>query len=152
MPSVFARFSLTHPNLQTTRRKSKPSAKSVTIPTRQVGTTTSSPKVSLVVCQPLGYVIEVSGQSARLRFPSKEKQSLYLVQPFLVAQVFIEPSSQWSLELELTDAAHTKRWVSFFPSLSCLEKNNFHIKVPSEVAKRGEWLNLCIDILSFMEV
>lgn len=29
--------------------------------------------------------------------------------------------------------------------------NFFHVKIPIEIIKRGVWLNLAIDVLSFME-
>ena len=32
-----------------------------------------------------------------------------------------------------------------------VEKKFFHVKVPIETLKRGVWLNLCVDVWSFME-
>lgn len=36
-------------------------------------------------------------------------------------------------------------------SIKTLEKKLFHLKTPIDIIKRGVWLNLCIDIWSFME-
>ncbi len=36
-------------------------------------------------------------------------------------------------------------------SIKTLEKKYFHVKVPIDTLKRGVWLNLAVDVWSFME-
>ena len=39
----------------------------------------------------------------------------------------------------------------FTSSVKALEKKFFHIKVPIDTLRRGLWLNLAIDVWSFMD-
>jgi hypothetical protein len=39
----------------------------------------------------------------------------------------------------------------FTSSIKQVEKKFFHVKVPIDAMKRGVWINLCIDVWSFME-
>ena len=42
--------------------------------------------------------------------------------------------------------------MNFTSAVSKIDKNYFHAKIPIDVIKRGVWLNLSIDLLSFFEL
>lgn len=65
-------------------------------------------------------------------------------------QLYIPYGQQWSLEIVITDTSKTKRRINFIPSFNKIEKKFFHAKVPNDMIKHGEWINLSIDIHSFM--
>jgi hypothetical protein len=88
----------------------------------------------------------------KLQFPKEEKQELALVQPFLVFQLFLPVGEPFSIELAVTDTGKAKRRLNFTTNVRDLDKNYFHAKIPIDSLKRGVWLNLSIDILSFMEL
>ncbi len=45
----------------------------------------------------------------------------------------------------------TKRRINLIPSINKIEKKFFHVKAPNDHIKHGMWINLSIDIHSFME-
>ena len=42
--------------------------------------------------------------------------------------------------------------MNFTSAVSKIDKNYFHAKIPINIIKRGIWLNLSIDLLSFFEL
>ncbi|CAD8166122.1 unnamed protein product [Paramecium octaurelia] len=96
-----------------------------------------------------GFIYEFLGDSTRIQFPKQGE--LGLIQQFLVVQVNIDLGFVWTLELDVTDTTKTKRRIVLTDSVKSLENHHFHIKSPIDHVRRGQWLNLCIDVWSFME-
>lgn len=61
------------------------------------------------------------------------------------------PGYNWTLELDASDTSKTKRRIILTDSVNSLEQHFFHIKSPIDHIRRGVWLNLCINVWSFME-
>ena len=53
--------------------------------------------------------------------------------------------------LKLLLLKKTKRRVNLTTAVNKIDLNFFHVKIPIEIIKRGVWLNLAIDVLSFMD-
>lgn len=49
------------------------------------------------------FVLEFLSASAKMALPREEKKDLYLIQQYLVLQIFLFPGLPWSLELVLSD-------------------------------------------------
>lgn len=97
----------------------------------------------------VGYIFEIEGHNTKIQFP--KDGDLGLVQQFLVLQLNIGQSINWGLELIVTDTSKTKRRIMLASSSKTLEKKFFHLKTPIDIIKRNVWLNLCVDVWSFME-
>eukprot|EP01017_Pseudomicrothorax_dubius_P044071 TRINITY_DN7415_c0_g5_i1.p1 TRINITY_DN7415_c0_g5~~TRINITY_DN7415_c0_g5_i1.p1 ORF type:complete len:627 (+),score=162.18 TRINITY_DN7415_c0_g5_i1:65-1945(+) len=52
----------------------------------------------------------------------------------------------------VSDTSKAKRRLNFTSSVKEIDKTYFHAKIPTEVIKRGVWLNLSVDMVSFMEL
>ena len=97
-------------------------------------------------------VLVLEGESTRSKviIPRDEKLSLYILQPFLVIQLFVLPGVSFSLEVVVLDAANQKRRILMSTSYREISVTAFHVKIPLSILKRGTWLNLCLDLLSFV--
>lgn len=89
----------------------------------------------------------MQGHNTRITFP--REGDLGLIQQFLVVQLYVPLTQQWTLEFSLTDTSKTKRHVYLTQSCKVIEKKPFHVRYPYEVPKNC-WLNLQIDLYSFM--
>eukprot|EP01017_Pseudomicrothorax_dubius_P036390 TRINITY_DN5202_c0_g1_i7.p1 TRINITY_DN5202_c0_g1~~TRINITY_DN5202_c0_g1_i7.p1 ORF type:complete len:451 (-),score=87.42 TRINITY_DN5202_c0_g1_i7:555-1907(-) len=98
------------------------------------------------------FVYELEGSSCKLQLPKDDKQELGLVQPYIVLQIYIAPGQQFGFELVVTDTTKSKRRMMFTSALKSVELNYFHCKIPISTVKRGIWLNLSIDLVSFMSL
>ncbi|KAI8620447.1 Cilia/flagella-associated protein 20/WDR90/C3orf67 [Chytriomyces sp. MP71] len=89
-------------------------------------------------------------KSGKLSFPKDDKQSAYLIQPYLILQTFVSVGQHMSLEICVSDLNQTKR--RFFTSTAAREIKNtaLHVTLPIGFMKRGVWLNLCFDLLSLV--
>lgn len=97
-----------------------------------------------------GYVILIDSHNTKLQIPGSDKQTLALVQPFLVLQVFILPAQPFTLELAMTDISNTKRRIVFSSASKDLTVNPMHARVPNGAFIRGTWANISIDMAHSM--
>eukprot|EP00794_Sanderia_malayensis_P018285 gene18284-20108_t len=97
-------------------------------------------------------VLLLEGESTRSKIviPKDEKSSLYISQPFLLFQINIPPGASFSLETVVADSSNQKRRILMSTSYKEISVTAFHVKVPLTVLKRGVWLNLCLDLSSFV--
>ncbi|OMJ70327.1 hypothetical protein SteCoe_31729 [Stentor coeruleus] len=93
-----------------------------------------------------GYIILIDSHNTKLNIPSNDKQTLALVQPFLVLQIFIMPSQPFTLELVITDISNTKRRLVFSSTSKELITTPAHARIPNIVFARGTWANISIDM------
>jgi hypothetical protein len=99
------------------------------------------------------YIYELEGGlRTKMQFPKEEKQELALIQQFLVFQIFLPAGTPFSIEVVITDTAKNKRRLNFTSAVNKIDKNYFHAKIPLDMVKRGVWLNLSLDLLSFFEL
>ncbi|KAL4474723.1 hypothetical protein ABPG72_002316 [Tetrahymena utriculariae] len=98
-----------------------------------------------------GYIYSIDGHSTKMRFPKEDKIDLCIVQHFLVLQIYLPFGSPWNLEIGIADTQKVNRRINLVSALNKIETKYFHVKVPNYIIRRGEWLNLSIDVNSFME-
>ncbi|KAI9334773.1 hypothetical protein BDR26DRAFT_866747 [Obelidium mucronatum] len=89
-------------------------------------------------------------KTGKLQLPKDDKQSAYLIQPYLILQIFVGVAQHVAIELCVSDLNQSKR--RFFISTAAKETKNtaLHVTLPLGFLKRGVWLNLCFDLLSLV--
>ena len=97
------------------------------------------------------FVICLEGDAARTKvlFP-KQKQSLHLLQSFLVLQVYIPVGLNFAIEVTVLDSSNQKRRLLISTSNREVTINALHAKMPGSVIEQGVWLNLCLDLMSLV--
>ena len=69
---------------------------------------------------------------------------------FFVIQVFVPLSKDFAVELAMADINNRKRRIVLSSSFKDLSSTALHAKLPLSMMKRDIWVNLCFDLLSFM--
>ncbi|XP_029990857.1 protein CFAP20DC [Sphaeramia orbicularis] len=95
------------------------------------------------------YCLEGSSQTVKMQMPENGKMSLGLLQRFLVLQVNIPQSKDFSIELVITDTGHLKRRLYLSTVHKELSVTLWHARIPLAGLKRNIWSTLCIDLVSF---
>ena len=102
-----------------------------------------------------GSIYHVDGATSKLQLPAKDKDSLGLLQPFLVFQVYIpsdgKQKNQFKIEIIVTDVDKNKRRLIFHSGGHGQEItiNQFHARIPTHCFLRDVWLNMSIDVFAF---
>ncbi len=96
------------------------------------------------------FLVELEGYGAKLCFPRDDSKELGLMQNYLVLQLYVEMDQAWTIELALTDTSKTKRRVMLSNVPGKLEKKYFHVRCHFEQIRKDIWLNLAINLYSFM--
>ena len=94
-----------------------------------------------------GYVILIDSHTTKLILPSSDKQTLSLVQPYLVLQIYIMPTQPFTLELSITDISSSKRRLVFSSAAKDLTIHPMHAHIPNLAFLRGTWANISIDLV-----
>uniref|UniRef100_H3ADK5 CFAP20 domain containing n=1 Tax=Latimeria chalumnae TaxID=7897 RepID=H3ADK5_LATCH len=95
------------------------------------------------------YVLEGSSQTNKMQLPKDSKQTLGLIQRYLVLQIFVPLGQDFSAELLLTDLGNIKRRLYLSTVHKELSATPLHAKIPLSFVKRKIWCNLGIDLVSF---
>ncbi|XP_037535719.1 uncharacterized protein C3orf67 homolog [Nematolebias whitei] len=95
------------------------------------------------------YCLEGSSQTVKMQMPENAKMSLRLIQRYLVLQVNIPRSHDFSTELVITDSEHLKRRLHFSTLHKELSATLLHAKIPFTDLKCDTWSTLCIDLVSW---
>ncbi|KAM3621826.1 uncharacterized protein V6R79_016501 [Siganus canaliculatus] len=95
------------------------------------------------------YCLEGSSQTVKMQMPENGKMSLGLLQRFLVLQVNIPSSRDFSVELVITDLEHLKRRLHLSTVHKEVSVTPLHAKIPVVLLRRNVWSTLCIDHVSF---
>ncbi|CDW78155.1 UNKNOWN [Stylonychia lemnae] len=97
--------------------------------------------------------------ATKAQIPSDPRQAeLYLVQPYLMLQLMITDKKLFHIEVTVTDQQKTKRRLIFAAgsaysySKDNIIKQPLHARIPCDMIREGVWINLQIDIQSFVEV
>ncbi|XP_059169675.1 protein CFAP20DC-like isoform X2 [Physella acuta] len=99
-----------------------------------------------------GYILALEGASAttKVQAPKDQKQSLTLVQRFLVLQIYLSKGADFSMELSVTDLGNNKRRILLSTSQKEVQVTPLHAKVPLTIVKKAIWLNLTLDMVSLV--
>ncbi|XP_032094880.1 uncharacterized protein C3orf67 homolog isoform X2 [Thamnophis elegans] len=95
------------------------------------------------------FVLEGSGQTNKMQLPKETKQTLGLIQQFLVLQIYVPLGQDFSAELLITDLGNIKRRLYLSTIHKELSITPLHAKIPLLMIKRKIWCNLCIDLVTF---
>ncbi|XP_019392291.1 PREDICTED: uncharacterized protein C3orf67 homolog isoform X7 [Crocodylus porosus] len=95
------------------------------------------------------FVLEGSSQTNKMQLPKEARQTLGLIQRFLVLQIYVPLGQDFSTELLVTDLGNTKRRLYLSTVQKELSITPLHAKIPLFMIKRKIWCNLCIDLVAF---
>ena len=94
-----------------------------------------------------------TGNLSKMLIPKKRKNSkiktLSIFQGYIVFQIYLFTSKQFSIELAISDTTNTKRRLIFSSNNDNLILSQLHCRIPIFELPIGRWINLSIDILSF---
>jgi len=98
-----------------------------------------------------GSIYYIDGAQTKLQIPPTEKESLGLLQPFLVFQIYIPQGKPLHIEIAVTDIDKTKRRLIFHSGSGSkgIVINPLHARIPISSFGRDQWLNLSIDVFAF---
>lgn len=96
------------------------------------------------------HCVSLDSHTAKLMLPSNGQQRLGLLQGFFVIQCYLSPAQSFTLELTLSDASRTRRRILFTNSTKELVCSPLYARVPNKEFLRGVWVNLSIDLASFV--
>jgi hypothetical protein len=85
-----------------------------------------------------------------MQIPENEKQSLGIVQSYIVFQIYVFSPKSFSIEIAISDTSRTKRRLMFSTNSKDVVINPLHCRIPILHFPIGEWVNLSIDVLSFV--
>ena len=98
-----------------------------------------------------GYVnILNTGGVSKMQIPSNDKQFLGIVQSYLVFQILVFAPKSLSIEIAISDTSKTKRRLMFSAASKDIVINPLHSRIPLLNVPVGVWVNLSIDVLSFV--
>ncbi|XP_042700135.1 protein CFAP20DC isoform X19 [Chrysemys picta bellii] len=95
------------------------------------------------------FVLEGSSQTNKIQLPKETRQTLGLIQRFLVLQIYVPLGQDFSTELLVTDLGNIKRRLYLSTVHKELSVTPLHAKLPLFTIKRKIWCNLCIDLVAF---
>jgi hypothetical protein len=81
---------------------------------------------------------------------TNNEKTLSLFQSYIVFQIYLFSSKQFSIEITISDTTKTKRRLIFSSNNSDLIINQLHCRIPILNVPIGTWINFSIDILSFV--
>ena len=95
-----------------------------------------------------------TGNLSKMLIPKTKKNSkiktLSIFQGYVVFQLYLFTSKQFSIELAISDTTNAKRRLIFSSNNDNLVLNQLHCRIPIFELPIGKWVNLSIDILSFV--
>jgi hypothetical protein len=95
-----------------------------------------------------------TGNLSKMLIPKVRKNSkiktLSLFQGYIVFQIYLFTSKQFSIELAISDTTNAKRRFIFSSNNDNLILSQLHCRIPMFELPIGRWINLSIDILSFV--
>ncbi|XP_072026449.1 protein CFAP20DC-like [Amphiura filiformis] len=96
------------------------------------------------------HVLEGATTTTKIQLPKDSKQTLVLIQRYLVLQLLVPLGKDFSIEISVSDMSNNKRRLLFSTAQRDIAATPLHAKVPLTILKRAVWLNLCIDMLSIV--
>lgn len=96
------------------------------------------------------YVLEGESTTTKMSLPKDERQSLFLIQKYLVLQILVPLGHSFSFELGITDLGNNKRRIFLSSSHRDITVTPLHARFPLSILRLGVWLNLCLDLNSLV--
>lgn len=96
------------------------------------------------------YILEGETTTTKITLPKDEKQSLWLLQRFLVLQLYVPLGHSFSVEFGITDSGNNKRRILLSSNHREVTITHFHARFPLNILRLGVWLNLCMDLQSLI--
>ncbi|OMJ74207.1 hypothetical protein SteCoe_26932 [Stentor coeruleus] len=85
--------------------------------------------------------------TGNLTIPRSPRETLEVVRPFLLLQVFVYPGKLMTIELATTDSDGMKRRLIFTQGKQVI-RNAMHARIPHSIIMRNAWVNLSLDMSS----
>lgn len=85
-----------------------------------------------------------------MQIPPNDKASLGLMQSNIFFQMFLISPKSFTIEIAITDTSNVKRRLLFSACSKELIINSLHCRIPLVNFPVGVWVNLSIDVLSFV--
>lgn len=82
-----------------------------------------------------------------LTIPRSPRETLEVVRPFLLLQIFVYPGKLMTIELATTDSDGMKRRLIFTQGKQVI-RNAMHARIPHSIIMRNTWVNLSLDMSS----
>ncbi len=90
-----------------------------------------------------------NGGISKISIP-KDNISLGIVQGYIVFQIYLLTQKNFSIEISVSDTQNTRHRLIFSSNLRELNMNYFTCVIPMAEIPIGTWVNLSIDVLSFV--
>ena len=94
--------------------------------------------------------LEGNGATTKLHLPKDSKQSLHLIQRYLILQIFIPKSAECSFSFGISDMGNNKRRIMLSTSYKEISANPLHVQITLGIVNQYRWLNLCFDLCSLV--
>lgn len=91
-----------------------------------------------------------SGGLSKMQIPKKPKDNLGIIQSFIVFQLYLFSPKQFSIEIAISDTKKIKHRLIFSTHLRDKTSHHFSSLIPILDLPLGVWVNLSIDVLSFV--
>ncbi len=91
-----------------------------------------------------------TGGLSRMNIPKDNKTPLAIIQGHVVFQIYLFSQKNFSIEISITDTQKTRHRMIFSANLRDLNMNYFTCVIPMAEVPIGTWVNLSIDVLSFV--
>ncbi|MCQ2815992.1 MAG: DUF667 domain-containing protein [archaeon] len=88
--------------------------------------------------------------TSKMQTPSNEKNSLGLIQSFLLFQINIESLKIFTIEIAITDTSNIKHRLFFSSFSKEFSNKDQHCRIPLNNLPTKVWINLSIDMLSII--
>ena len=96
-----------------------------------------------------GYILDLNVSSILL--PNHSKDSLKIIRPYLLFQIFIYPGKAITLEIITSDSEGITRRLIITQAKNVM-KNMMHARLPCKYIERNTWLHLYINIFSLFSM
>ena len=91
-----------------------------------------------------------TGGLSRMNIPKDNKTPLAIIQGHVVFQIYLFSQKNFSIEISITDTQKARHRMIFSANLRDLNMNYFTCVIPMAEVPIGTWVNLSIDVLSFV--
>ena len=85
-----------------------------------------------------------------MQIPSNEKLSLNLMHGFITFQIYLNTTKSFTIEMAISDTNNGKKRILFSACSKEFIINQLHCRIPIINIPTGIWINLSLDILSFV--
>lgn len=96
-----------------------------------------------------GYLLDMNNGS--IACPKNNRESLKLIRPMIMMQVYFYPGKLFTLELIASDSEGTKRRIILTHGKNVV-RNLMHARLPNHCIERNTWLHLYINIISLFSI